>query len=60
MSTGNILTEAMAVAVQKRVDGIGDYLDKRFIQSKSFTNTSQRDMLKKAISTAQFSVFTTG
>ena len=60
MSTGNILTEAMAVAVQKQVDGIGDYLDKRFIQSKSFTNTSQRDMLRKAISTAQFSVFTTG
>ena len=60
MSTGSILTEALAVAIEKQVDGIGDYLDKRFIQSKSFTNTSQRDMLKKALTTAQFSIFTTG
>ena len=40
MSTGNILIDALAVAIDKRVAGIGQYLDKRFLQSKSFTNTS--------------------
>ena len=55
MSTGSTLIEALAVAVEKNVEGIGYYLDKRFKQSKTFTNTSQRDMLGKAIQYAHFS-----
>ena len=60
MSTGNILIDALAVAIDKRVAGIGHYLDKRFLQSKSFTNTSQRDMLSKAICYAHYSKFISG
>ena len=54
MSTGTALIDAVCVAVEKEVPGIGEFIDNRFRQATTFTNTSQRPFLKRAMQEAYF------